>query len=253
MPWIESHTVLLRHRKLIGLSRELKIRRAYALGHLHALWHAAMEQQEDGDLSLWSDEMISESSDFPGEASVWVQGLQKHGFLDGRVLHDWIDYAGRFLIKKYGGGDNAAGREKLTEIWKKHGREYGQANKKRVVSDHKANLPNQPDLTNQPDQPDKPEEAQALFVLPTWIDSATWSEYLEVRKAKRAAQTPHALGLIVADLKKFRDQGQDVKEILENSVKSGWAGVFPLRDGARKPASGCPPVPGKYSGIGDKA
>ena len=101
MAWIESHTVLMRHRKIIGLSRELGIRRSHALGHLHALWHTAIEQQEDGDLSAWSDGMIAEVSDYQGDAQQWVKALQAHGFLTGRLIHDWPDYAGRYLESKY--------------------------------------------------------------------------------------------------------------------------------------------------------
>lgn len=99
--WIESHTVLMRHRKLIELSRALGIRRSYALGHLHALWHTAIEQQEDGDLSAWSDDMIAEVSDYQGDAHHWVKALQTYGFLTGRLIHDWPDYAGRYLESKY--------------------------------------------------------------------------------------------------------------------------------------------------------
>lgn len=124
MAWIESHTHTLRHRKVANLARELRIRRSYAMGHLHSLWHVALEQQEDGDLSSWSDEFIAESSDYSGDAPQFVQQLQRHGFLDGRLIHDWVDYAGKYLTSKYGGGTDR-GRKILEAIWKKHGREYG--------------------------------------------------------------------------------------------------------------------------------
>jgi hypothetical protein len=147
MPWIESHTVLLRHRKVKDLARELRIRPAYAIGHLHALWHAALEQAEDGDLSSWSDEFIAESADYPGDAPQFVRLLQKHRWLDGKVIHDWVDYAGLFLSRKY----STSNRDRLVEIWAKHGREYG-ANGKRTVSEQlplAPNLPNQPTNINQ--------------------------------------------------------------------------------------------------------
>lgn len=101
MGWIESHTVLIRHRKLKNLARELRLRPSHTMGHLHALWHAALEQQESGDLSSWTDEFIAESSDYPGDAPQYVRLLQKTGWLDGKILHDWLDYAGRYLNSKY--------------------------------------------------------------------------------------------------------------------------------------------------------
>jgi hypothetical protein len=136
MAWIESHTVISRHRKLAELALGLRLRRSHAMGHLHSLWHAALEQQEDGDLSSWSDEFIADSADFPGDAPQFVRLLQQHHWLDGRLLHDWVDYVGLFLIKKY----STSHREKLVEIWRKHGREYG-ANGKRTESERSVSLP----------------------------------------------------------------------------------------------------------------
>lgn len=102
MPWIESHTVLLRHRKVIELAADLKIRKAYAMGHLHALWHSAIEQQENGDLSAWSDAMIANAADYSGDPKRLVHSLKRRGWLErNRRLHDWWDYAGPFLRSKY--------------------------------------------------------------------------------------------------------------------------------------------------------
>lgn len=187
MAWIESHTVLIRHRKLKEFTRALRLRPAHGMGHLHALWHAALEQQEDGDLIGWSDEFIAESADYPGDALQFVQLLQKTGWLDGKLLHDWLDYAGMFLIKKY----STSNRGRLVEIWKKHGRVYG--------SDQKASLPNQPNqpLPNPPTKPkdktslslpagervdSKPKTKREDPVLPDWqgmIDhmDKTWSAF----------------------------------------------------------------------------
>ncbi len=120
MPWIESHTVLIRHRKLIALAQALRIKPVHAMGHLHALWHAALEQREDGDLSSWSEEDISASAGFDGRAAPFVSLLQKHGWLNDRLLHDWLDYAGRYLESRY----RTSNSERLKEIWSRHGREY---------------------------------------------------------------------------------------------------------------------------------
>jgi hypothetical protein len=90
------------------------------MGHLHALWHTALEQQEDGDLSSWSDDMIAEASAFPGDSAQYVRLLQEHKWLDGKLIHDWLDYAGRYLTRKYG----SANKLKLENIYKVHGREY---------------------------------------------------------------------------------------------------------------------------------
>lgn len=153
MAWIESHTILINHKKLRDLARELRLRPSYIMGHLHALWHVALDQQENGDLSSWSDESIAEYSDYPGDAPQYVRLLQKYRWLDGKKIHDWLDYAGKFLTRKY----STSNREKLSEIWLIHGRVYGGetvASGKRVNSEPKATLPtNHTNLTLPTNQP----------------------------------------------------------------------------------------------------
>lgn len=170
MPWIESHTVLLRHRKLLELARELRLRPSHALGHLHALWHAALEQQEDGDLSSWTDEFIADSSDYPGDAPKYVRLLQKHGWIDGRLLHDWLDYAGAFLTGKY----HTSKRGRLSDIWRKHGREYGkrEAVSEKSLESH-STLPNQPNRTLPTYQPESFRQRPIAAFLPEgWMETA---------------------------------------------------------------------------------
>ncbi|MBK5203904.1 MAG: hypothetical protein JJD98_00395 [Polaromonas sp.] len=68
--------------------------------------------------------------------------------------------------------------------------------------------------------------ASQSFVLPEWIPEDTWAAYCKVRTGKKAKNEPHALGLIVKDLEKFKAAGHNPVECLNNSIKSGWAGVF---------------------------
>ncbi len=157
MSWIESHTVLSRHRKLKELAISLRLRPVYMMGHLHALWHAALEQQEDGDLSAWSDEFIADSSQYPGECSQYVRRLQEFGWLDGKLIHDWLEYSGRYLETKY----RTRNPKRLMEIWTKHGLVYPKSDQGQT-----SDIP--PDLTR-PDLPDQPEK-RVLFaaLLEAW-------------------------------------------------------------------------------------
>lgn len=152
MAWVESHTVISRHRKLKELARSLRLKPVYVMGHLHALWHDALEQQEDGDLTKWSDGLIAESSQFDGDAPEYVSLLQEHGWLDGRMIHHWLDYAGRYLESKY----RTSNPNRLIEIWSKHGLVWLKSGLGRSL-DSPPTLPNQPDLTkpNQPNQTKK--------------------------------------------------------------------------------------------------
>lgn len=154
MAYVESHTVLLRHRKLREFARSLRLKPVYVMGHLHALWHAALEQQEDGDLSSWSDDLIAESSEYTGDAPKYVSLLQEHRWLDDRLIHDWLDYAGAYLRGKYA----KKNRDRLVQIWRLHGREYGLPPPNGSPTDIQSEsnvLPIAPELT-QPAFPPKP-------------------------------------------------------------------------------------------------
>lgn len=102
MAWIKSHTVLLRHRKILALAASLKIKPVQALGHVHALWHAALEQQEDGDLSGWSWDQIAQGAAWEGSRKILVNAMNKTKLLDEHLqIHDWWDHVGNYLSIKY--------------------------------------------------------------------------------------------------------------------------------------------------------
>ena len=127
-PWIKSSAEVEDHRKIIEVARELQIPPVYVSGHMHALWHSALKQREDGDLSEWSDQFIAEKSKYVGDAKIFVGLLRKYSLLgyfdeEGNIvsgtenlLHDWLDYAGNYLYSKY----HTSNPKKLKEIYKKH-------------------------------------------------------------------------------------------------------------------------------------
>ncbi len=121
MPWVESNSVIGRHRKIKGLARQLGIGIPQAVGHLHLLWHAVIEQAEDGDLSKWNCYAVAECSMWEGDALTFLSALQENGLMDSMKIHDWLDYAGVYLVTKY----KTRNRAKLVEIWAKFGRAYG--------------------------------------------------------------------------------------------------------------------------------
>lgn len=127
MAWLEIHTVLPRHRKNLGLARDLRLKSEWTMGNLIALWLTVLEQQEDGDLSKWSDDLIAESGGFQAKGPQIVELLYKHGLLDRdtRLVHDWLEYAGKLLKSKYASGKAkkvAQNRDRLEAIWEKHGK-----------------------------------------------------------------------------------------------------------------------------------
>lgn len=72
--------------------------------------------------------------------------------------------------------------------------------------------------------------AQIKKELPEWVDPETWDQYVEMRQRIRKPLTAYAGELVIRDLKKFREMGQDPNENLRQSIKNSWQGVFALKD-----------------------
>lgn len=189
MPWIESHTVLLRHRKLKPLAFDLRLKPVYVLGHLHALWHVALEQAEDGDLSHWTDEFIADSACYSGNPQEFVRLLQKHKWLDGRMIHDWLDYAGRYLEAKY----RTSNPERLKAIKEKHAKVKSDFS---PTLDSPPNQHNQPNLTNKAKAGEKtpvPVENPILKNLLKEVYKSGFNIYQLIGKFKREAKKKRLL------------------------------------------------------------
>ena len=68
------------------------------------------------------------------------------------------------------------------------------------------------------------------FSLPDWIDGNTWADFIDHRKNIKAPVSTQAAKLLVDDLAKLREKGQDVKAVIEQTIKSGkWKGFFAVK------------------------
>jgi hypothetical protein len=87
----------------------------------------------------------------------------------------------------------------------------------------------EPPLT--PNEPPIKKAAQArlVFPLPDFIPQITWDAFADMRNKIRAPMTDHAKDLIVVELRKLKEQGYDIKAVLEQSIRNDWRDVFPLR------------------------
>lgn len=112
MAWIESHQSLRNHKKLLRAASVWGMRRPEAIGYLHLLWWWAMDNiGPDGSLGDISDGELAMGADWPGDADLFAEGLRQAGFLDetddGRFLHDWMDYAGKYQARRAADRDRA--------------------------------------------------------------------------------------------------------------------------------------------------
>lgn len=166
MAWIESHTVLIRHRKLLQLATALSLRPVEILGHLHAFWHTVLEQQEDGNLIDWPDQMIADAAHYKGDPAQFVAELRLKKWLDGHLVHDWLDHVGRYLTNKY----RTANPKKLKQIYKLHKVGLKSDLNQSKVGLKSDRLPTLPDLPNQTLKDLKQDEPSAALEKKNWIE-----------------------------------------------------------------------------------
>lgn len=106
MAWLQVHQELGRHPKTKRLAKALNVSIPTALGHLLLLWWWALDYAQDGDLSKFSDEEITEATGWQeADASALVNALCCSGFIDdlgsGKyAIHDWDNYAGSLMERR---------------------------------------------------------------------------------------------------------------------------------------------------------
>ena len=110
MSYVESHQEIASHPKTKRAARRLGISIPTLVGHLHILWHWALDYAPDGELVDFDPEDIADGAMWDGDPEQFIEALidcgpgDRAGFIErenGRLwLHDWDDYGGKLLEKK---------------------------------------------------------------------------------------------------------------------------------------------------------
>jgi phage replication O-like protein O len=74
-------------------------------------------------------------------------------------------------------------------------------------------------------------KANKIFVLPDWVEKEVWDDFVKMRaRIKNSPLTEYGKKLLVSDLEKLKNQGNDPVRVIEESIKHGWKGFFPLKE-----------------------
>lgn len=68
-----------------------------------------------------------------------------------------------------------------------------------------------------------------LNIAPDWLDKELWEDYLCYRSEIKKPLTETGQKRAVMKLKRFYDQGQNVDEIIEQSITNNWLGLFAVK------------------------
>lgn len=98
MSYIESHQELEGHPKLLDLMVALSLDTDTAIGRLHRFWYWCMTYAESGVLEKHPEARIDAKF-----GAGFTAAMRECGFIDKDRfrVHDWLDYAGRYLTARY--------------------------------------------------------------------------------------------------------------------------------------------------------
>jgi uncharacterized protein YdaU (DUF1376 family) len=82
-----------------------------------------------------------------------------------------------------------------------------------------------PDTTLPETRHETPEKETALFVLPDWVDSALWTEWMSVRKKLKAINSPRAMELLVDKLFLISQSGISVNTAIKTAIEKSWKSI----------------------------
>jgi hypothetical protein len=154
MAWIESHQDLEEHPKILWLCNKTGWNLDEAIGKLHRLWWWSLKYAEDGDLNKYEPSQYLVRLNSKLNPQELYEALQEANFIEKNgLIHDWLDYAGRYLTAKY----RTSNPKRLKEIFKKHKSNFSQT-KDRLKSD------------NQPYQPNHTKDNQDNIKIPPTIE-----------------------------------------------------------------------------------
>lgn len=239
MAWIKIDRGLVGHKKIARLSAQMKWSRFQSIGFMTAFWIWAAENCDDGQLGDMGDMEIAFAVNVDGQAEGILGALVCSGFVDDkpRRIHDWYAHQYEYLRSKY-----RREPEKLEHIYGL----YRDCTGTVPVQDRHSTAPEKKRVEEKRVE----EEEKKAPALPDWLQKDIWDAFVDHRKRLRKPLTPKAVELNIRTLDRLRSVGNDPRAVIEQSIESGWMGLFPLRDTGKGHAAA--PKAGKYDNVGGR-
>lgn len=74
--------------------------------------------------------------------------------------------------------------------------------------------------------------------VPDWVPVVSWRAFVQHRKDIRKPLTANAAELAIAELEKLKAQGHEPAAVINQSIVSRWAGLFPLKGASHAKPTG---------------
>ena len=115
-------------------------------------------------------------------------------------------------------------------------------NRKAVVSRWDTNRNTKPEARSQiPEvnlKPKNKDKGGSAFAPPDWISPENWKGFEAMRDKLKKPMTDRARQMIVDELKKLQQAGEDPELCLAQSERNSWQDVYPLKDKAGNGGNG---------------
>lgn len=206
--WIKMSTGLRRHPKVVRMASALKADRLRIVGGLHAVWSVFDEHSPDGLLPGYTQAVMDEEIGWKGFSAA----LSSVG---------WLEETDEGLaVPGYEGHNGSTAKRRAMETKRKQDDRNLSAtepHKKRTESGQMSAS----DADKLRTREEKRREEKKEIQQPDGVAESVWSDFLKLRKAKRAPLTDTALDGIRAEAGKA---GMDLGTALAMCCKRGWQG-----------------------------
>jgi hypothetical protein len=227
--WIKMRVDLHESPQVSDMSTELGCPETLVVGCLHKLWSWADKHTVDGNAScvteIWVDRHTGVSGF--GRAMINVGWLVPVDNSTGRLAFpEFEKHNGKSAKKRALGNIRTSNSRELQRSEQRIGNAEGNA-KSNARGVTKA-LPDKKRKEKNKTNASAPERAGLDGADLSWIPEKPWAAYEDMRKQARKVLTVDGLKAVLDELLKLREAGNDVGEVLMQSVRCGYLDVFPV-------------------------
>lgn len=236
MSWIKFDSATPDKPEVWQIASELGIDSDAVVGKLMRVW-------------IWFDSH-TENGNAPSVTKALLDRLVGvTGFCAAMKSAGWLDDDGDNIALpnfEAHNGETAKKRALTARRVAKH-KEKGnaQGNAASVTTSGKPALPREEKEKNKDQEQDSLRSSSARdkrtpddIAVPDWVPAVSWKAFVQHRKDIRKPLTANAAELAIAELEKLKAQGHEPAAVINQSIVSRWAGLFPLKGASHVQSTG---------------
>ena len=235
--WIKMRTDLQTHPKIVRILSATSTDKFRVIGGLHAVWTVFDTHSTDGVLRGYTPELLDHVIGWDGfSRAMEAVGWLLFDGLETLSLPEFETHNGQSAKRRAEDQKRKKSSRQNVRILSAKDADKNRTREEIEIEKNKEQKQKQPSAT-----------PTTLPALPEWVPGEAWAGFVAMRKHERHSLTPRAAKLVLSELGRLRDAGQDPGAVLDQSTRQGWRDVFPLREQKLRAVggSGYVPAPGE--------